>query len=873
MKTLYVLDASGFIYRSYFAIRPMSSREGIVTHALYGFVRSVQKLFKDFPVTHLVAVFDGPKASAERREIYSEYKAHRKETPKDLIDQIALAQKFCELMGIPYLVKEGAEADDVMGSVAKWASEQHGTQVYLCTSDKDMAQMVNDKITLLNTHKENQLLDRAGVKEKYGVYPEQIVDWLAITGDASDNVPGIPGFGPKTATSLLEEFGTLDNILAAGEKMKGSKREALEKGKENALLSQKLVSLKLNVPIPDSETFFEKKEPDLNALIPFYEKMDFHSLLKELPRQTTESHEAATIEVLKTEAELESALKALEKAPELGISLQTVGKEIIALALGSGTAHSYYIRLSKPFLEKVCAFISHFKGSFYGHNLKEQLLCLNGVGLTLEKKSFDTLLAGYLLESQERQPSLEQLSMDYLKRHKKSLEEVLGKGKNAKTFADLSPEEGAGYAAEELFVIHALKAILEKKIEERGMHTLFYEMELPLMSVLSEMELTGTYVDRKELHKLGEHLTTELNDLEKGILALAGEEFNVRSPKQLGVILFEKLGLPAPKKTSTGYSTSADVLEKLATYPIVEKILQFRVLDKLRSTYVESLPEWMDAKTGRIHCTFNQTGTTTGRLATQNPNLQNIPTRTPLGKEIRRAFRPEKEGWSFVSADYSQIELRLLAHFCEDPKLIKAFREGEDIHKATAAEVLGLPPEAITPELRYRAKAVNFGILYGQGSFGLSQNLGISVREASSFIERYFERYTHVRAYLEECKEKVRRTGKAVTLFGRERAIPEMESKNAMIRHAAERLAVNTPLQGTAADLIKMAMLRVHDRLAKEFPHAKLVLQIHDELLLEVPDSEVKGVSKLVKEEMERVAELKVPLVVDVEVGKNWAEC
>lgn len=878
MKKLYLLDASGYLYRSYFAIRGITNAKGESTNALYGFTRSVQKLFNDFQPDYFAAVFDGPRGIAARKTLYADYKAHRAKTPEDLRYQIGWAQEYCDLMGLSKLVIEEVEADDTMGSVAKWA-KRAGVEVYLCTSDKDMAQLVNDNVFLLNTFNENLILDKAGVQQKWGIAPSQMIDYLAICGDASDNIPGIAGIGPKTAANLLHTHGNLDTLLQIPESLSPKQKILFKENKELVNLSRQLVTIVTDVAIPREESFYKVQKPRIGELKSFFTKMNFNSLLKDL-EGAQEPEVGIDYQLIDTEEKLASLVKTLEKEKEICFDTETTDThplraEIVGIGLGVKERQAWYIPLNgqmpcenarallKPLFE-------NSKIGFYGHNVKYGWHVLKKWGITVANLSFDTILASYLLHSHSRQHSLDHLSLVHFSKIKTPIQDLIGKGKNQITMMHVPIEKAAAYCAEDVDYTIRLKTLLEKELEERGLQDLFYKLELPVLQVLARMEQNGIYLDKDVLAKQGIEILKECQSLTEQIYELAAEKFNVNSPKQVGEILFGKMGLRPPKKTQTGFSTSAQVLEELQhVHPIVGKILEYRTVEKLRSTYIETLPLQVVPYTGRIHPTFNQSVAATGRLSCQDPNLQNIPIRSEVGKKIREAFRPEKNNWSFLAGDYSQIELRLLAHFSQDPNLCKAFHNKEDVHAYTASLVFHIPLAEVTSAQRRQAKAVNFGIIYGQQAFGLSKELGISMEEAKTFIEAYFKQYPKVQEYLEASKEQARKTHKAVTVCGREREIPEITSKNPQLRNQAERLAINTPLQGSAADLIKLAMIRIDRMLAEE----KMVLQVHDELIFEVPDTHLESFSPRVKEVMEGAMKLGVPLVVDISIGKNWKIC
>jgi DNA polymerase-1 len=882
-KKLYILDVSGFIFRAYFALPPMSNSRGEMTHALFGFIRSVLKLFKEFAPSHVVAVFDGPDNKKQRLEIYEKYKANRvRELHADLPEQIERAKEFCELMGIPHIEVGGVEADDTMGSIAVWA-ELQGADVFICTSDKDLCQLVTQHIFILNTWKDNLIIDAAKVEELYGVKPHQIIDYLAIVGDSSDNIPGIRGFGPKTAAPLLVQFGSLENLLNNIDKVQGAKKqETLRSEAEIARLSKKLATIHLDIVFPKDSHFFGLGAADLANLKAFYMDMGFDSLARELEAELL-VEEAVSYQLVDTEEKLDELLNKLSHAEEICFDLEgTDYRPLLAEPVGVGFSitegEAFYIPLNgslsrEIILNKLKPFFENPQLRFFGHNAKYDLHLLANIGIEVRTLCFDTILASYILNSASRRHSLDHLSLQYFGKVKIPIKDLIGTGKKEITMDQVPLEKVCTYCCEDVDYTLRLKNILFKQLKKRELESLLFDLELPLMRVLFKMEREGMFLDIKVMEDLSKEVNRDLSVTEQEIFALAGEEFNISSPKQLSAILFDKMGIKPVKKTATGLSTRAEVLEFLAgEHPIADLLLAYRTLEKLRSTYLEVLPGEVNPTTQHIHPTFSQYITATGRLACQDPNLQNIPVRTPQGRRIREAFRPQKKGWSYLSADYSQIELRLLAHLSEDPQLLNAFKQGEDIHTFTASLVFGIPIENITKIQRYQAKAINFGIIYGQQAYGLSQELGISVKDALDFIEAYFIRYPKVLIYINQCIDFARQKGKAVTMVGREREIPEIRSSNSIARSAAERLAINTPLQGSAADLIKLAMLEIDAVLEREKMAARMVLQIHDELIFEAPDGELDELRTMVKKIMEGVFKLQVPLIVDVDIGKNWAE-
>lgn len=885
MKSLYVLDASSYLYRNYFAIRQLTNDKGESTNALFGFIRSLLKLIKDFHPEHLVAVFDGPSGIEKRKAMYTLYKAHRAEMPQDLRYQITWAQTFCDLMGIPKLVIPKVEADDTMGSLAVWAANEN-TKVFLCSGDKDLCQLVNDHIFILNTYKDNLILGAKEVEETFGVLPSQIVDYLAITGDSSDNVPGLSGFGEKTASTLLKEFSSLDKILAHPELVSGKKKqETLINEGEKVRLSRKLVTLDLQVEIPKEDSYYEIKPPEREKLKEFYHYMNFTSLVRELEsdKPSTGTEEKVSYHLVDDEENFQKLLTFLARQKEVCFDTETTAvrplrANLVGIGFGVAPGEAWYVPTNgqlglQRVLEGIKPLLENPEIGFYGHNVKYDWHVMANHGIDVKNLSFDTILASYLLNSHSRQHSLDQLSLQYFAKVKIPITDLIGKGKNEIGMEMVPIEKVCIYCCEDVDYTCRLKQLLEKELHARKLGELFSQLEMPLMKVLGKMERKGIFLDRECLQKMASDVTRMISDVESEIYSLAGEVFNLNSPKQLSAILSGKLGLKLPK-TATGLSTSADVLENLVdAHPIVAKVLEYRTVEKLRSTYLETLPGEVHVSTERIHPTFNQSVAATGRLSCQDPNLQNIPVRSEIGSKIREAFRPQNAKWSYLSADYSQIELRLVAHFSEDPNLIQAFLNNEDIHAHTAATILNIPLKEVTKQQRDHAKAVNFGIIYGQQAFGLSRELNISFEEAKTFIEKYFDRYRKVKEFLEHCKQQSRQTGKTVTLIGRERSIPEINSKNPQIRAAAERLAINTPLQGTAADLIKLAMLKIDKDWPKAQTEGYMILQIHDELIFEIPDEDAPRVQSLVKEAMEGVFSLKVPLIVNMNLGKNWKEC
>lgn len=876
-KSLFLVDAANILFRAYYAIGPMTNSSGMSTGALFGFIRTIIKLIDTLKPDYLACVFDGPNNKKQRQALYEDYKSHRAKMPDDLFPQLEKAVEFCKLKGINVFMVEGVEADDTIGSIATWA-EHENLDVYICSSDKDLCQLVTEHVKVVHLHKDNLIIDKKQVEEIYGVKPNQIVDLLALMGDTSDNIPGVEGVGPKTASGWIKDFGSIEGLFKNIDKIPPKKQQSLKDSIEIIDLSKKLATIIKDVPFNQNIEDFKIDQEDSQHLKQMYQQMQFYSLLKTAPAEKAASFSYTIISSIN---ELEKVLEEQKHAKVHVIDLETTSKNpllanIIGLSFCDEKNHLYYLplngNLNKQELFKVLKKCE--KLAWTGHNIKYDFRVLQKEGITIPL-SFDTMIASYLVYPNQQKHNLDILSLEHLGIQKISYESVAGSGKEQKTLDLIPIEEVAKYCCEDALMTLRLQELFEKKLKELDLEAVFHNIEIPLIPVLARMENYGIFIDQPYLKDLGETFLKKSHHLEKIIYQEAGQEFNINSPKQLGHILFDVLKLKPSKKTQTGYSTSADVLEALQEEaPFVTHILEYRSNEKLRTTYIEALLEQINPSTKRIHCTFNQSVAATGRLSSQDPNLQNIPVKTTEGKLIRQAFKPECKNSSFVSLDYSQIELRLLAHMSDDPLLVHAFNHQQDIHARTASEVFGVPLSEVTQQMRQKAKAVNFGILYGQQAFGLSQGLKLSFTEAKEFIDKYFKTYKKVKEFLESQKEFARKHGYSQTLTGRKRPIPDIDAKNPMIRAAAERLAINTPLQGTAADLIKLAMIEIDKKLYKNDDHfAKLLLQIHDELLFEAPDSHCDQLATMAKQEMEGVFKLKVPLIVDISIGKNWGEC
>ena len=850
---LFLIDSYGFIFRAYHArarsnAPPMRTTTGLATEAVFIFTNMLRKLAKAYKPEYIAAVFESIGPTLREQE-FAEYKANRTEAPPDLGEQIVHIRRLLEALRIPILEFRGFEADDVIGTIARRA-EQSGFDVVIVSSDKDMLQLVTDRVSMLNPAKDDIVYDPAKVEEFMGVKPSQVADLLALKGDAIDNIPGAPGIGDKGATDLIEQFGSVEAALdRAAEVERKMYRESLQNNRERVLLSKRLATIETAVPIEFSMEMVKSREPDVEALKKVYKELEFHSHLKELG--PSEDTRARDYQALGTPEAVDAWLAAIPAGAPVAVAIAKSAEgefalDTVGLAWKPGEARAVPLQM----IDRLRPLVEDAARPKVACDVKSALLAFEKLGIEARGFAHDVMLYAFLLDADPGSCTLDELA------HRR-MDLKLG----------AAPEQHADYSLE-------LYERMSAEIEARGLRKLYESIELPLANVLARMEFTGILIDSRELKRLSELMETEIARLTMEIHELAGKPFNISSPQQLGRVLFEDLRLPAPVKYGKGktISTAADVLEELAEeHEVVRKVLEYRQLTKLKGTYVDALPALIDPRTGRLHTSFNQTGAATGRLSSSNPNLQNIPIRTELGREIRAAFIP-RPGWKLVVADYSQIELRLLAHMSRDAVLVEAFRNGEDIHTRTAAEVMGIPPLMVGPEDRRRAKAVNFGIVYGISPFGLSQQIGISRGEAELYIRSYFERYTGVKKFIENTIAEVRRTGVTKTLLGRERPIPDMNSRNPSSRGFAERTAVNSPLQGTAADLIKLAMVHIDRRLREEKYQAAMLLQVHDELVFEAPPEETQKLAAMVKQEMEQVYPLEVPLVADLGVGENWRD-
>ncbi|NOY83922.1 MAG: DNA polymerase I [Nitrospirae bacterium] len=864
----YIIDGSSYIYRAFYAIRELSNSSGLPTNATYGFTKMLLKIIHEKKPDYLGIAFDA-KGPTFRSEIYAEYKANRPPMPDLMRPQIPYIHKMVKALKIPFLEKSGLEADDLIGTLAN-LGEAAGLQVVIVTGDKDMNQLITPNITVYDSMKD-RVLTEAGIQEKFGIAANQIVDMMGLMGDTSDNIPGLPGVGQKTAIKLIQEFGSIKNLLQHTADVKRPKlRETLESQKELALLSRALVLIKTDCDLDFVLEDYKVQAPDAKLLLPLCQELEFPGLIKDLlPKEKApelrfeivdEKALAPVILQIKTEGSVAIRL--------LSSDLNAMYAKVLGIALVTASGKRVYFPFPKDqgLPQDLLDLLAAAEVLFYGHDLKPFLTILNRQGIVFGAQIFDIKIAAYLINPVKRDYSLEALMLEYLKEHLEAETPTLF-SKN-----DHSAEVSAPVLCREADAILRLSKLLENKLESRSLKKLFEEMEILLVPVLSEIEQNGVKIDSDLLNKMSDELSIKLATVTEKIYALAGSAFNINSPKQLSEILFNRLGLNPIKKTKTGYSTNEDVLTQLAIHhPLPEEILNSRQIVKLKSTYVDALPKLVHPETGRIHTQLNQAVAATGRLSSTEPNLQNIPIKGDMGRRIREAFIAEP-GNVILSADYNQIELRLLAHLSGDPELLAAFQNNEDVHTRTAMELFQLHKDEVTPDMRRAAKSVNFGIIYGISPFGLAKNIGVSLPEAKGYIDRYFEHYAGVRDFLDETLKTATEKGYVTTLFDRRRDIPELASHNHFTRGVGERLATNTPLQGSAADIIKIAMIHVSDWMSEEKVKSLMTLQVHDELLFDVPEDEVPLMHKKIKALMEGAAQLKVPLTVDVGIGLNWAE-
>ncbi|MDC0403414.1 DNA polymerase I [Porticoccaceae bacterium] len=907
---LVLVDGSSYLYRAFHALPPLVTSSGQPSGAVRGVTSMLRALQRDYPASTIAVVFDA-KGKTFRDELYGDYKSHRPPMPDDLRAQIEPIHQIVTAMGLPMLVIDGVEADDVIGTLALQAQAAN-LPVVISTGDKDMAQLVGPGITLVNTMS-NTVLDSDGVREKFGIGPELIIDYLALIGDKSDNIPGVPGVGEKTALALLQQLGGLDAIYAdlprvAELEFRGAKKmpEKLEANRELAYLSYLLATIKIDVELPQSAAELANNSADQEALLALFTQLEFKSWLRELsgsqPAPDAEPKQGArlatpapaaelVVETVLTQAQLQAWVDKLAGADLFAVDTETTSLNYmeaqlvgISLAVEPGTAcyipfgHDYLgapMQLDREtVLETLRPLLEDARKAKVGQNIKYDMSVLAEHGIALAGVAFDTMLESYVLDSIGSRHDMDSLAANYLNQTTTSFTDIAGKGAGQLTFNQIALEQAAPYAAEDADITLRLHQQLWPGIAaEPSLQTLFETIELPLVTVLSKIERNGALIDCQQLQQQSGELTQRLAELQAEAWQLAGQEFNLASPKQLGEILFEKLNIPVLKKTAKGAaSTKEEVLAELALeYPLPKVILEHRGLAKLKSTYTDKLPTMVNPKTGRLHTSYHQAGTATGRLSSSDPNLQNIPIRTAEGRRVRQAF-VAAPGSVLLAADYSQIELRIMAELSGDEGLRNAFAQGLDIHSATAAEVFAVELEEVATDMRRSAKAINFGLIYGMSAFGLARQLQIGRKQAQEYIDLYFQRYPGVQAFMQNTRVNAADKGYVETLFGRRLYLPEINDRNAMRRQAAERTAINAPLQGSAADLIKIAMIRVDAWLAEQKLNSKMIMQVHDELVLEVPESEMEQVRSGLRDIMQGAAELNVPLIVDIGSGKSWDE-
>ncbi len=884
-KQLVLIDGSSYLYRAFHALPPLMTSDGKPTGAVHGVLNMIKRTLADYPA-HLVAVIFDAKGKTFRDELFKEYKANRPPMPDDLRLQIKPIHEIIKAQGLPLISHEGVEADDIIGTLAMQARAQ-GMNVVISTGDKDIAQIVNSEITLVNTMS-NSLLDEAGVVKKFGIRPDQIIDYLSLVGDSVDNVPGIPRVGPKTAVKWLHEYETIDNLIKHADEIKGKVGENLRNNLDQLELSRKLVTLHCDLDLDiDLEVLVPTKQND-KKLIELYKEYELRSLLNNLlnkqPAKTKTSYEAVL-----TKEQFNSWLEKLKSVEEFAFDTETtalnaMSAELVGLSVAVEPNTAAYIPLAHDYenapeqlsrewvLEQLKPILEDSTKKVIGHNLKYDIIILSHYGINL-KPGFDTMLESYILNSGMNRHNLDDTSLKYLGKTTIKFEDIAGKGKKMKTFNQIEIEEATPYAAEDADVSLQLHKYLWPKIcEIPELKSSFETFELPLVSVLASMEQLGVKIDSDMLKKQSIELESRLNILQDNAYKIAGKTFNLSSPKQLQEILFTDLRIPVIKKTPKGQpSTSEPVLQELANdYPLPAIILEYRSLSKLKSTYTDKLPQQINPNTGRVHTSYNQAVTVTGRLSSSDPNLQNIPIRTEEGKKIREAFIA-KDGYKLLAADYSQIELRIMAHISGDENLNKAFSNNHDVHTATASEVFGLPADQVTPLQRRNAKAINFGLLYGMSAFGLSQQLKIPQAEAKQYIELYFQRYPKVKEYMENTRVFAEKHGYVETIFGRRLYLPEINSNNHMQKMGAQRAAINAPMQGSSADIIKIAMIKVGKWLETHEIDGQMIMQVHDELVFEIKNSDIDKAKSEIPRLMSEAAKLNVPLIANVDVGSNWA--
>ena len=894
-KRLFLIDGMAQIYRAHFAMikNPLITKDGRHTSAIFGFMNSLFKLLREESPDYLAVVLDC-KEPTFRHELYTEYKATREKMPDELVEQLEPLFEIISHANIPMLKKPGYEADDIMGTLVKKA-EQAGLVTYLVTGDKDMMQLVSETTFMYtpgNKFKPTTIYDKAKVKEKWGVDPDGIIEMLALVGDTSDNVPGIDGVGPKTARKLLDEYKNIETILEHADEAKNKRvRQGLQKGKDLVHLSRELVTIHCNVPIEFHVEELIRSKMDVDTLTDDFQDLEMYSLITQAEAFAENGHVVIKrpkkqYHNILLQKELNLLVEKLNNADLISFDLETTSvipleADIVGMSFAVKANEAYYIPVEYPekdinpglslnmILQELKPIFGNNSNNFCGQNIKYDALVLSRYDIHITNIVFDTMIAEYMLHPEKNSYKMDYLSLDYLKYRKVSIDDLIGTGLHQKSMAEVPLEDVSFYASEDADIAFQLTKILIVKLEEENLSEPYNNIEVPLIPVLTMIEKNGVNLDLDFLANLSIQFGSRLTELSEKIHQLAGEEFNINSPKQLGEILFDKLELKPVRKRST----AVEVLKTLKNHhPLPEEVLKYRHLAKLKSTYVDAFPNYVNKGTGRVHTSLNQTIAATGRLSSTSPNFQNIPIRTETGRELRKAFIPQKKDWVILSADYSQVELRIMANYSREPELIKAFEEGSDIHSRTAALVNGISESEVTSDQRRSAKVVNFGIMYGAGPYRMSQELGISMADAKSLIDTYFNTYPGIRNYMDETLMFARDKGYVETMYGRRRRMGDLYASNRNLVQAEERAAINMPIQGTAADIIKIAMINIHKRMVREAYHSKMILQIHDELLFECPNTEVEKLAAMVQEEMEGAVTLSVPLKVDWNYGKNWYE-
>lgn len=884
---LILVDGSSYLFRAFHALPPLTSSKGEATGAIYGVINMLRKLINDYPSEWIAVIFDSP-GKTFRDDLYPEYKATRGETPDELRSQIQPLYELIQAMGLPLIIEEGVEADDVIATLAQWAKDKN-RKVLISTGDKDLAQLVDDEIVLINTMTGN-ILDKTTVPEKFGVHPHQIIDYLTLVGDNIDNIPGVPNVGPKTAAKWLQAYGSLDELLKHANDIKGKVGENLRAHRHHLPLSKSLVTLKKDVFLKESWEDLKLGAPDHQKLLTLFKRFEFRNWLSELLKQTKAEQNLDHYETILTEDHLQKWIEALKQAPVFAFDTETsdlnvMRADLVGLSFSTQAGKAAYIPFTHSYLgapiqlkkaevlEKLRPIFESPQKTAIAQNIKFDMKMLMNEGLWIQNKFRDTQLASYVLNSSNRH-DLDTLALKYLGYQTITYEDVAGTGVKQISFDEVPIERAAPYAAEDADVALQLDEILWPKIQENSaFEKVYQEIEIPLVAVLAKMEYHGVLIDAEKLEQQSQEIAERLTVLEQEAYSIANCIFNLSSTKQLQEVLYEKLQLPVLSKTPKGAPSTAEdaLLELAANFPLPKIILEHRSLSKLKSTYTDTLPKEINPKTGRVHTSYYQTGTSTGRLSSANPNLQNIPVRNEEGRKIRKAFIAPP-GYKIISADYSQIELRLMAHLTQDKNLIRAFENGHDIHTSTASEVFHTPIEEVTSEQRRSAKAINFGIIYGMSAFGLSKQLGIPQTLAKNYIDLYFSRYPEILNYMNNTRVLAHQQGYVETIFGRRLYLAEINNSNLQKQKAMERAAINAPLQGSAADIIKLAMIRMDQFLSQGSVEAAMIMQVHDELVFEVAGQDVPIMMAKIKEIMEQEVQLSVPLLVSVNVGNNWDE-